>query len=323
MKPEPESGDWSTSYSQYLARTAAAAARTLNLYQLALERVSQGQLPPTVFQDYFPSFATAHGAKFARRFAEVGSRFLSDLVSLGSGLSQNAVDAGETPESDNKIPEFDAANPARWYEQMAEYAGNLNARAIKAYRKELDRVAAGQATPSEVQQQTADQMANRLPSYLQKITRVYFELLNGLTDVRSAYEETYFQGLLASAKPGNGDAPVMLTLAAAIGGTAAAILSVTNTTGQPAQIAHQIGDARRVDGAGPSLMPAIAFLPEDLQLGPQEEATLTISLWLDPELYDRDVPYNGVLYLTGASEVPLEVKLRILATAAAPKPHRQ
>lgn len=317
MTPEMNSTDWSTSYSQYLARSAAISARTLNLYQLALERVSQGKLPTTIFQDHFPTFAAAHGAEFTNRFAEVGSRFLSDLVRLGASFSHQPQDAGMERGS---VPlRFDTSSPARWYEQIAEYAGQLNARAIKAYRAQLDRVAAGETTPSEVQQHTAEQMAQQLPGYMQLLTQLYFDLLNGLNDVRSAYEETYFRGLLATAKPDDSDGIVTLTLAGPSGATAAALLSVTNTTGQPTRIGHQIFDIRRVDGAGPSLVPAITFVPEALELGPDEEETLTVSLLLDPEQYDTDVWYTGALYLTGGSEVPLEVKLKILATAVAPK----
>jgi len=320
MAPEMNSTDWSTSYSQYLARSAALSARTLNLYQLALERVSQGKLPPTIFQDHFPTFAVAHGAEFTNRFADVGSRFLSELVRVGCSFSQQPPDAGAAAtERESLPPQFDASNAARWYEQIEEYAGELNARAIRAYRAQLDRVAAGETTPSEVQQHTSEQMAQQLPGYMQRIKRLYFDLLNGLNDVRSAYEETYFRGLLASAKPDDSDAPVTLTLTGPADTTPAASLSVTNTTGQRTRIGHQIVDVRRVDGAGPSLVPAIAFVPETLELGPGEEGTLTISLRLDPEQYDSDVLYTGALYLTGGSDVPLAVELRILATAVASK----
>jgi len=317
MTPEMNAMDWSTSYSQYLARSAAISARTLNLYQLALERVSQGKLPTTIFQDHFPTFAVAHGPEFANRFAEVGSRFLSDLVRLGSSFSQQPPNV--EAERETVPPRFDASNPSRWYEQIAEYAGQLNARAIKAYRAQLDRVAAGETTPSEVQQQTAEQMAQQLPGYMQLMTRLYFDLLNGLNDVRSAYEETYFQGLLTTSKPDDSDATVKLTLEGPAGANTAACLSVTNTTGQRARIGHKVVDVRRVDGAGPSLVPAIAFVPETLELGPDEEGTLTVSLQLDPKQYDTDVLYTGALYLTGGSDVPLEVELRILATAVASK----
>ncbi|HXR78296.1 MAG TPA: hypothetical protein VN737_20120 [Bryobacteraceae bacterium] len=319
MTPEMNSTDWSTSYSQYLARSAALSARTLNLYQLALERVSQGKLPPTIFQDHFPAFAVAHGPDFANRFAEVGSRFLTGLVRLGSSFSQQPSEAGAATERESAPPQFDASNPARWYEQLAEYAGRLNARAVKSYRAQLDRVAAGEATPSEVQQQTAEQMAQQLPGYMQLTTQLYFDLLNGLNDVRSAYEETYFHGLLARAESDDRDATVALTLAGPAGTTAAASLSITNTTGQQTRIGHRIVDVRREDGAGPSLVPTIAFVPETLELGPDEEGTLTISLHLDPEQYDSDALYTGALYLTGGSDVPLEVELRILATPVASK----
>lgn len=321
MPPEMNPTDWSTSYSQYLARSAAISARTLNLYQLALERVSQGKLPPTIFQDHFPSFAVAHGAEFANRFAELGSRFLSDLVRLGSSFSQQSADIGaaSAAEPESIPPRFDPSNPTRWYEQVAEYAGQMNARAIKAYRAQLDRVAAGETTPSEVQQQTAEQMAQQLPGYMQLMTQLYFDLLNGLSDVRSGYEEAYFGGILATAKPADGEAAVTLTLAGPAGGTAAAQLSVTNTTRQRTRIEHHIVDVRRVDGAGPSFVPAIAFVPEKLELEPGEEGTLGVSLNLDSEQYDTNVLYKGALHLTGGSDVPLEVELRILVNAVAAK----
>lgn len=141
MTPEMDPIDWSTSYSQYLARSAAISARTLNLYQLALERVSRGDLPATIFQDHFPIFAVTHGAEFTNRFAEVGSRFLSDLVRLGSSFSQQPPEVGgPAVEFESVPPRFDPSNPMRWYEQIAEYVGQLNARAVNAYRRASRRI---------------------------------------------------------------------------------------------------------------------------------------------------------------------------------------
>ena len=313
MADELNSDNWSALYSKYLARSAALSAQTMNLYQLALERVSQGKLPPTVFQDHFPNFAVAHASAFTKRLSEISSQFLSDLMRLGSRSSQQQPSAATERES--PPPQFDPSNPARWYEQLAEYTGQVNARAVKAYRSQLDRVAAGEITPSEVQQQTVDQMSQELPGHMHLITRIYFDLLNGLNEVRSDYEETYFRGLLAKAEPEQSEAKVTLTLAGILGATASASLSVMNTTGQQTRIGHRIADVRRVDGAGPGLEPALAFIPQILELGPEEEGSLTVALRLDATLYDSDTLYTGVFYLTGGSDVPLEVGLRILATA--------
>jgi hypothetical protein len=286
----------------------------LNLYQLALEHVAQGKLPPTIFQDHFPTFAVAHAAEFTNRFAEVGSRFMGNLVRLGSPLpQQNGGTDSAAGEPEISPPAFDSSNPSRWYEQVAEYAGKLNARAVKAYRSQLDRVAAGETTPSEVQQQTAEQMAERLPNYMQHMTQIYFNLLNELNEVRAAYEETYFRGLLVAAKSDHSDPAVTLTLSGPAGSTSTMTLAVTNTTGQRAEIAHQVSDVRRADGVGPSFIPAISFTPDNLEVDPDEEVTLTISLTLDPQQYEIDRLYGGALLLTGGSDVPLRVDLRILA----------
>ncbi|HXP61554.1 MAG TPA: hypothetical protein VN829_13740, partial [Dongiaceae bacterium] len=111
MAPETTSADWSSSYSQYLARSAALSARTLNLYQLALERISQGKLPPTVFQDHFPVFAAAHTTEFSKRLSEVASRFLSELVRSAASFAQQRNSTA--PEPETVSPKFEASNPAR------------------------------------------------------------------------------------------------------------------------------------------------------------------------------------------------------------------
>jgi hypothetical protein len=69
MKPEMNSTDWSRLYSQSLARSAELSARTFSFYQLALEQVSQGKLPPTIFQDHFPAFALTHAAECTKRLS--------------------------------------------------------------------------------------------------------------------------------------------------------------------------------------------------------------------------------------------------------------
>lgn len=286
------------------------------MYQLALERVAQGKLPATIFHDHFPTFAVAHAAEFTNRFAEVGSRFLGNLVRLGSSFPQQ-TGKSDKAEAESEIipPQFDPSNPARWYEQVAEYAGQLNARAVKTYRSQLDRVAAGEMTPSEVQQQTTQQMAQELPDYMQRVTQVYFNLLNELNEVRAAYEEAYFRGLLANARADHSEPAVTLTLSGAAGTTATVSLAVTNTTGRLTRIGHQVSDVRRVDGVGPGFVPAIVFLPENLEIDPDEEGTLTVSLDLDPNKYDVNSLYSGVLLLTGSSDIPLRVELRVLATS--------
>jgi hypothetical protein len=302
--------DWSTTYSQYLARSAAVSAKTASLCQLVLERIAQGQLPATVFQDRLPSFLVAHGSRFTNQFSEIFSRFLSRLIELGLGLGRGGPDAPVDEAAEPLPPHFDSTNPASWYAELADYAGQLNARAIRAYRAQLDQVAAGETSPGEAQRHTAQQMAQRLPDFMQTITGLYFELLDELNDVRAQYEEAYFHHMLgATGQPA--EAPVALTLAGPAGTTASASLSITNTTDRPARITHRVLEARRVDGVGPALVPAVLVSPDGLELGPDEEATVELGLELDPQRFDLDALYAGVLHFNGAADVPLQVELRI------------
>jgi hypothetical protein len=310
------SGDWAASYSQHLARSTALSARTLKLYQEALECVSQGKLAPTVFQDHFTGFAQAHGAEYTRKLTELGARFLGGLVQIGTAYSSQSDSTASAPEAEIPPPRFDAANPMGWFQQVAEYAGQLNARALKAYREQLDRVAAGQTTPSEVQQASSDYLKSQLPRYLQRAGELYFDLLNGLSEIRAKYEEEYFRGVLASANGQDAAPPVVLRLTAPLGEVASASLSITNTTGERTVVRHTVTDVRRADGQGPALIPKLTVTPEELVLGPGQEGSLLISLRCDAAEYDADAPYIGTLRVVGNGDLRVEVQLRITALQA-------
>jgi hypothetical protein len=314
----PAAPDWSTSYSQFLARSTAQSAKTLKLYQEALECVAQRKLAPTVFQDYFPRFAQAHGSEYATKIGDVGAKFLSDLVRSGSFLSREQSESDRDGAFEPEMPpRFDPANPYRWYEQLAEYAGRLNGRAVRAYRKHLDRVAAGETTPSEVQQNTSDYLARQLPDYLQHLTQLYFDLLNGLNEIRADYEEDYFRGVLAIANP-EGEPPVVLHLTGLLGTSASASLSIANTTGEQTAVNYSLTDVRRLDGQGPAFVPRITITPEHIELEAGEEGSIHLSLLLEPNEFDPGVLYTGTLYISGNANLRVEVQLRITAIAAKP-----
>jgi hypothetical protein len=314
---EHNPSDWSTSYSHYLTRSAALSARSLKLYLEALERISQGKLTPAVFQDHFPRFAQAHAAEYSARLAESGARFFSELMRLGAGLGQPR-DAAGMSEGEAIPPRFDATNPVPWFEQLAEYAGQINARALKIYREQLDRVAAGEMTPGEVQQNTSDYLARQMPGYLEQLTRLYFDLLNGLNDVRARYEETYFRGVLGETRTEESEAPAALTLSGPSGETVSASLAITNTAVERTQIGWTVTDVRRADGVGKAFLPAVTVFPENLELAPEEEGTLTLTLLLDRSQYHPGALYTGTLYITGSAGFRVEVQLRILAGANPP-----
>lgn len=295
--------DWSVLYSQYMARSTAQSARTLKLYQEVLERVSRGELPPTVFQDHYSRFAHKYGAEYSRKLYELGGEFLTGLVRIGAIYSE---DEGEELE----VPEI-SADPNQWSWQLSEYAGRLNARAMKAYRAQLDRVAAGEISPDQVQRTVTDAMSGKLPGYMERAGHLYFDLLNALMEIRAEYEEAYFRELLVAEEK---EAPVVLHMKAPLGETASASLSVSNTTDAPATIRCSATEVRRTDGVGPAFAPQLTIASNNIELGPGEEGTLRLSLPLEAGVYDPGADYAGALFISGQGDVPVEVQLRINAT---------
>ena len=146
------------------------------------------------------------------------------------------------------------------------------------------------------------------------MTRLYFDLLNNLTDVRARYEEAYFRSVLGEAHDEEREKPVILTFSGPPGIRASASLSVTNTTDQRTQITSRTTDVRRTDGVGRAFVPAITMFPESIELEPGAEGTLRFSLQLDPLQYDFDALYAGTLYVIGGTDLQVEVQLRIMVT---------
>jgi len=311
------SGDWSSTYSNFLSRASGQAAATLELYQQALIRVSEGKLEPTVFQMHFPKFIQANGAQYTNRLSEVGSRFLSRLVDLTASYSRQG--AGPRPanlgEPELVPPRFEADSPLRWFEQLAEYAGKVNNRALKAYREQLDQVASGEKTPAQVQQGTVEQLSNRFPQQLQQMTELYFDLLNGLNDIRAAYERDYFKSVLDLANRPERIAPVVVELRAPRGEVAFASLSVANTSAEKCNVLFRFTNARRVDGAGPAFTPELEITPPVVELAPGQEQKVRLSLRLVPAQYQEEVTYSCTLFISGGDAFRIEVNLRIVAKA--------
>jgi hypothetical protein len=307
-------------YAQYLMRSANQSAKSANLYQKIMECVSRGQLAPTVFSDRLPAFVQTRGTDYANRLAEINTRFFSGMVQLNTTYSHELIDVVLPGASIPPVtpPAFDAADPIRWFQQLTDYASQLNAAAVSAYQSLLERVAAGQAAPNRVQEASADTLNQRLPEYLRRLSSLYFDLLNQLNDLRSGYEEDFLAGVLATAQAQDQEMPVALNLVAPIGGMTSASLLLTNTQDQPAIIRGSVTDIRRADGVGPAFAPKVSLAPEALELRPGEEGSMILSLRLDEGDYVPDVLYVGAVHITRQGEPRVEVPLRVTATPAAP-----
>lgn len=305
--------EWGALYSQYLMRAASQSTKTLGLYQQVLDCVARGELPPTVFQDLQPAFIQAHGAAYRDQFTEITMRFFSRMIQISAvyadELSELAVLGMVEPPL--QPPQLDTADPVQWFQQLNEYLVQLNARAMRSYQALIERLAAGELPPAQLQEVSASYVEERLPEQLHRLSVLYFDLLNGLNELQTAYQEQFLQDVLASVE---GEPPFELRLVATLGETASASMSLTNTTDRPATIRCVATEIRRADGVGPAFAPQFNFEPDSLDLQPDEEASMLVSLPLEADQFEAGALYVGDLQITGHGEPRFEVPLRIKAT---------
>ena len=143
-----------------------------------------------------------------------------------------------------------------------------------------------------------------------------FDVLNGLNDLRTGYEEEFLTEVLAAVEGHGQGEPFVLNLTAASGETASASLALSNTKDEPTVIRCRTSEVRRADGVDPAFAPKITITPESLNLQPGEEASVTLSLKLDEGDFAVGVVYVGTLQITSHGEPSFEVPLRINATPA-------
>ncbi|MDX1416663.1 MAG: hypothetical protein R3293_20855 [Candidatus Promineifilaceae bacterium] len=309
---ENESADWPTRYSQYLLRVAGQSAEMLELYQEVMDSVARKELSPTVLQDMQPAFARVRGTAYNNQFAEITMRFFTDMVQIGSTYTDELAELFLPSMEEHPLqpPPLNTTDPILWYQQLNEYATQMNARIVRTYQSLFDRVASGEVTPSQLQEVSTSYVERRYPQFLHHLSVSYFKLLDDLNDLYTGYQQEFLKGVLSTIE--RPDA-FLLKLEAPLGETASATVSLANTTEAPTTIRCAANEIRRADGVGPSFSPQFSILPDSFNLRPGEEAILAVSLNLDADLFEVDVLYVGSLQITGHGEPRFEIPLRITA----------
>jgi hypothetical protein len=282
-----------------------------------MDCVARGELPPTVFQAMAPAFIQAQGPAYSRQLSELSLRFFGGLVALNQSAARALLNL--TLPTADPVPPFpspgpDSTDPIRWYQQLIEYAGQVGTQTSTAFQALLERVAAGEVLPAEVQAASSEYLAQRLPEQLNQLGGLGFDLLNGLNDQRAGYEEAFLSAVLATAKKPGQEAPPALNLVAPLGGTSSTSLVLSNTRNAPAMIHCSVTDLRRADGVGRAFMPKLVVVPNGLLVPPGGQGTLVLSLQLNEHDFTPNVLYVGAVHIEREGEPRLELPLRVTAT---------
>lgn len=295
--------EWSAAYAQYLLRAAQQSTRSHGLYYLVLQRVSRGELSPTMLRDALSAFTDRRGQLYGGKLAELNARFFAGLVQIAGGAS-------EPP------PPYNATDPYSWFTQLTEYAARAHQQTVQAYQSRLDAVASGSAPPSS--STFVDDQARRTNEQVRALGRLYFDLLGGLAEIGSAVEAEYLQDVLGNGAETDRQTSA-IELTAPSGGSASAVVALENTRSDRAVIRCMVSDVRRADGIGPAFEPAVTVDPDGLMLDPSQEGSVRLSVVLDTAVYEPGADYIGAVHIIRHGEPRLDVPLRIRASPTEPR----
>jgi hypothetical protein len=290
----------STAYAHYVLRAAAYSVRTLHLYEQLIGCVARRQLAPAALRESLTDFLQERGGDPSLGAEELMARFFAGLATM----TFLPADAADPP------PDFDPADVLGSFQRVAEHAATRNEQALQAYQSTLAQFAAGEMTAGQFRRAVG-------PSYgseIGRVARLWFDLLADLEGLRARFAEEYLLGALRNANPIGFDAEV-IDLAAPIGTTTSTVLSLENLRDERTVVHCAVSDVRRADGIGPAFMPDIAVTPAELLLDRRRAAGIRLSLRLDETVYEAGAPYIGALQISRDGEPPLDVPLRITATA--------
>ena len=280
-----------------------------------MDRVARNELPATVLQDMQPAFVQARGTTYSNQFAEITMRFFTGMIHISTAYSDELADAFQLNMNGQPLqpPQLNVTDPVVWYQQVNDYAIQLNERAAKTYQTLLQRVSSGEVSPEKLQGISSSYMEQHYPTHLRRLSVLYFDLLNGLNDLYTGYQMEFLQGVLSS--NGSPDSEFALNLTGLLGEKVTASITLTNTEDVPSTIHCTASDIRRADGVGPAFTPQITLEPESIELQPEDEAHLSVTVQLLADDFEVDVFYVGTLHIIQQGEPRFEVPLHIKATS--------
>jgi hypothetical protein len=341
--PPPTSAtlnDWAQWQQSILAYLSEQARQAQQRYTALLQKVAAGEIAPSTIQEYSAKFANGAGLLMSRDSAALGTRFLERLGELNQQFADKLFDHllnGHASRADAAIdsvylelsgPPGSTVTASLEVENTTSKTSNVSCQ-ISDFRP-TDGAGAAFRAPLQVQPRDFRLEPGEARSVSLRLTLApdLFEPGRNYTGTmlinKNGEGVVVVLGVRSVAPPPpKKEAPSVLHLVGPLGGVATASLTLTNTNEKPAHIRCSATDVRRADGVGPAFAPKILSTREVFDLGPGEEATIQVSLKLEPTDYETEVPYVGALLINGLDVSRFEVPLRIVANPAPPEPKRK
>lgn len=181
------------------------------------------------------------------------------------------------------------------------------------YFAELAALANGEKTASEARRESTRSLNKSIARDLSHTASAWFAFLGALDEQRGRAAEAYLVDVLRRVNPIGFDGDVV-ELSGPINTRIETVITFDNALAERTLLRCDVVDVRRADGVGPAFIPALVLSPKEIIVDGDNAAELSLSLWLDADVYATQSPYVGSLHVSRDDAPRLDLPLRITPT---------
>lgn len=311
--------DWGVEFRELAAEAGQASARSLSRYHELLDRVARGELDPDRIQKAFQEYLQEHATTSTQHLVELGVSLLAGLLYVEAKYHDTLLD-GLLP-ADGPIPpppspsNLDLVN---WFQALSAYATEQSARGVARHQALVERVAAGEISSAQVQEQGRRFLAAHAPAFLGEVMALGLGFVGGLQRSSASLTDGLYDRVLGSenARPAAPEPPICVDLRGPTGSVRAASIVVENTRAEAADVVCLVSEFAPRAG-GRRFLSNLEIAPARFVLAAGEPRDISLRLTLDPALFAPGVDYVATLQISGAGD--REMIVPILARADLPK----
>lgn len=306
---QPE--EWGRRFQDLAADAGRIYTRVLRRYDELLRRVASGELRPEEIQKQFGEYLQAQGAASTRELVELSVGLLAGLLHI-EGKHREALLDGLLP-SDGPLPPppspsgIDLTN---WFQTLAKYATEQSARGMARHQQLVERVAAGEITPEQMQEQGRRYLESHAPQFLGEVMDLGLTFVSSLQRSSTNLTEGLYDHVLGpeTGEPPAPEPPLVVDLRGPSGSVVTAEIVVENTRAETAEVVCRVSEFT-ARGGGSSFASGAEAVPARFTVAPGESRDVTLSLPLDRASFTPGTDYFAILRIAGAGEHEMVVQL--------------
>ncbi|HEY0553407.1 MAG TPA: hypothetical protein VGG20_04020 [Thermoanaerobaculia bacterium] len=314
--------EWSQRFQELAAEAGQMYTRVLRRYDELLRRVASGELRPEEIQNQFREYLQEQAATSTRELVELSVGLLAGLLHVEAKYREALLD-GLLP-SDGPVPpppspsSIDLTN---WFQTLAKYATEQSARGMARHQQFVERVAAGEITSAQMQEQGRRYLEAHAPQFLGEVMDLGLTFVSRLQQSSTNLTEGLYDWVLG---PETGtsapEPPFIVDLRGRSGSAVTTEIVVENTRAEAANVVCRVSEFT-ARGGGRSFASGAEVVPARFTVAPGGARDVTLSLPLDRELFTPGADYFAILRISGAGEH--EMVVQIIAHPEPLEPPRQ